>query len=120
MGWLQKIFSYGVTQLAFQFAFKKVKRKALLVYLKTLQAVRRSIIVALCVFFALQFIVFSFFGFVITGIWLLPVSETSTKLFILLGFFGFLLIVSTIGLCIFLSERHWLKMSGAEQFLKDS
>ena len=106
--------------MAFQFAFKKIKRKALLVYLKTLQAVRRSIIVAVCVFFALQIIVFSFFGVVVTGIWLLPVSETSTKLFILLGFFGLLMIVSTIGLCVFLSERHWLKLSGAEQLLKDS
>lgn len=106
--------------MAFQFAFKKIKRKALLVYLKTLQAVRRSIIVAVCVFFALQIIVLSFFGVVVTGIWLLPVSETSTKLFILLGFFGLLLIVSTIGLCVFLSERHWLKLSGAEQLLKDS
>ena len=120
MSWLQKIFSYGLTQLAYQFAFKQVKRKAVLVYLKTLQAVRRSIIAAICVFFALQFMVFAFFGAVITGIWLLPVSDTSTKLCILLGFFGLLFILSTIGLCVFLSERHWFKLSGAEQLLKDS
>lgn len=120
MSWFKKIFSYGITQLAYQFAFKQAKRKVVLIYLKTLQAARRSIIAAICIFFALQFMVLTFFGAVVTGVWLLPVSETETKLFILLGFFGFLFIVSTLGLCVFLSERHWFKISGAEELLKET
>jgi TRAP-type C4-dicarboxylate transport system permease small subunit len=106
--------------VAYQWVFKQAKRKAMLVYLKTLQAVRRSLIAAICVFFALQFIVFSFFGAVISGIWLLPVSDVSTKLYILLGFFALIFFIYTAGLCVLLSERQWFKLSGAEKILQDS
>lgn len=120
MNWVKKILSYLLGQLAYQYAFGQVKKKALLIYLKTLQATRRSFIAAIAVFCILQLMVFGFLGTVITAVWLLPLEDVNTKLYILLGFFGFLFLIPLIGLCIFLSERVWFRASGAEQLLKES
>lgn len=119
MRWVRKLFTYFLGQVAYQYAFGQVKKKALLLYLKTLQATRRSIIVGLAIFFILQLMIFGFLGAIITAVWLLP-EDVNTKLYILLGFFGFLFLIPLIGLCIFLSERVWFRASGAEQMLKES
>lgn len=118
MGWLAKTASYFIGQMAYQYVFGKVKKKAVLIYLKTLQAMRRSIAVGLIVFCILQFMVFGFLGLVVTSIWLLP-QDTDAKLFILLGFFAFIFFVPFIVLCYILSERVWFRISGAEKLLKD-
>lgn len=119
MHWLRKIFSYFLGQLAYQYAFKLAKQKAMLIYLKTLQAMRRSLLLAILVFCFLQIMIFSFFGLSITAIWLLPTQDLNTKLYILLGFFGFLFVVPALGFVYLLSERFWFRLSGAEQMLKD-
>lgn len=120
MNWMRKIFSFFLSQMAYKYAFGQVKKKAILIYLKMLQATRRSIIIALLAFFTLQLMIFGFLGMVITGVWLLPLEDVNAKLYILLGFFGVLFLVPLIGLSIFLSERFWFRLSGAEQMLKDS
>lgn len=118
MSWLRKIFSYFLGQMAYQFIFGRVKKKAVLIYLKTLQAMRRSLMVSLIVFCFLQLMVFGFLGAVVTAIWLLP-QDSNTKLLILLGFFAFLFIIPFVALCYFLSERLWFRISGAEKLLKE-
>lgn len=106
--------------MIYQYAFNQVKKKAILIYLKTLQATRRSIMIALLVFFTLQLMVFAFFGFAVTAIWLLPIPDVTTKLFMLLGFFSFIFLIPALALCFFLSERFWFRHSGVEQMLKNS
>lgn len=119
MSWLGKTFSYFVGQMAYKFAFGQVKRKALLIYLKTLQAMRRSIILAFLIFCFIQLMVLGFLGTAVTAIWLLP-QDTNTKLYILLGFFAFLFTIPFLALCFILSERMWFRFSGAEKLLKDT
>jgi len=118
MSWLRKTFSYFLGQMAYQYAFGQVKKKAVLIYLKTLQAIRRSILLAVLVFCFIQLMVLGFLGAVITAIWLLP-QDTNTKLFVLLGFFAFLFIIPFIALCFMLSERLWFRFSGAEKLIKE-
>lgn len=117
MGWIRKIFSYFLSQMAAQYAIGQVKRKAILVYLKTLQAMRKSILLGLLIFCFIQMMVIGFFGSVVTAIFLLP-QDTDTKLYILLGFFGFLFMIPFVGLCIMLSEKMWYRFSGTEKLLE--
>ncbi|MES2802315.1 MAG: hypothetical protein V4654_07470 [Bdellovibrionota bacterium] len=119
MSWLRKIFSYFLGQMAYQYAFGHVKKKAVLIYLKTLQAMRRSLMVALIIFCILQLMVLGFLGAVATAIWLLP-QDTNTKLYILLSFFAFLFIIPFVALCYIFSERLWFRLSGAEKLLKEA
>lgn len=118
MGWLGKIFSYLLGQMAYQYAFGKVKKKAVLIYLKTLQAMRRSMLIAVLTFCFLQLMILGFLGTVVTAIWLSP-QDTTTKLYILLSFFAFLFFVPFIVLCVVFSQRVWFRVSGAEKLLKE-
>lgn len=118
MGWLRKIFSYFLSQMAYQYAVGHVKKKAILIYLKTLQAMRRSLMVAVVAFCFLQVMIFGFLGSVVTAVWLLP-QDIDTKLYILLGFFAFMFVIPFIAICFFLSERMWFRLSGAEKLLKE-
>lgn len=118
MSWLRKIFSYFLGQMAYQYAFGRVKKKAILIYLKTLQAMRRSLMLSLMIFCFIQLMVFGFLGAAVTAIWLLP-QDTNTKLYILLAFFAFLFFIPFIVLCYVLSERLWFRLSGAEKLLKE-
>lgn len=118
MGWLSKSAPYFLGQMAYQYAFGKVKTKAILIYLKTLQAMRRSLAVGLIVFCILQFMVFGFLGIIVTAIWLLP-EDTNAKLSILLGFFAVIFFVPFIALCYLLSERVWFRASGVKNLIED-
>lgn len=118
-GLIGKFISYFLSQMAYRYAFRHFKTKALLIYLKTIQATRRSLIVALLAFFALQLMIFGFLGSVIVGVWLLPITDLSTKLIILFGFFSCIFLIPALALCFFLSERFWFRHSGAEQMLKN-
>lgn len=118
MSWVRKIFSYFLGQMAYQFVFGQVKKKATLIYLKTLQAMRRSLVAALAVFCILQLMIFGFLGAVVTSIWLLP-HDVNTKLYFLLSFFAVIFILPFVALCFALSERLWFRLSGAEKILKE-
>lgn len=118
MGFTRKIFTYFLSQMAYQYAFGKVKKKAVLIYLKTLQAMRRSLLAAVMVFCFLQIMIFGFLGTVVTAIWLTP-EDTNTKLYYLLSFFALIFFVPFFVLCIALSERLWFRASGVEKLLKE-
>ncbi|AZZ38137.1 hypothetical protein CIK05_15450 [Bdellovibrio sp. qaytius] len=118
MGFTRKIFSYFLSQMAYQYAFGKVKKKAVLIYLKALQAMRRSMLIAVMVFCFLQLMIFGFLGTVATAIWLMP-QDTNTKLYYLLGFFAFIFTVPFVALCFIFSEKLWFRISGAEKLLKE-
>ena len=103
--------------MAYQYIFGQVKKKAVLIYLKTLQAVRRSLVAAILIICFLQLMIFGFLGLVLTVIWILP-ADLNTKIYILLGFFSFIFFVPLMAVCFFLSERLWFRKSGAENFIK--
>lgn len=119
MSWWRRSLSILLGQLAYKFAFGQVRQRALLVYLKTLQAVRRSLIAVIAVFFILQLMVIGFVGTVITALWLWP-TDLEVKLYTSLGIFGTFFLLPLIGLCLGFSERTWFKASRAEELLKKS
>jgi hypothetical protein len=117
MHWVRKSLSFLISQMAYKFAFGQIRQRALLVYLKALQAARRSLMTAMALFFVLQLMVLGFIGTLVTAIWLWP-TDTETKLFTLLGIFGACFLIPLIALLFFFSERLWFKASGADQLLK--
>ena len=119
MGLLENLFSGIISQLFYRFALNKVKRKAILVYLKTLQAARKSLIAAILIFATLQLMMLGLLGSLVVSVWLIPTDDLQTKLFILLGVFGSLFLVPVLLLVYFLSEKTWFRLSRAEELLKD-
>jgi hypothetical protein len=91
------------------------KRKGLIVYLRTLQAIRKSVIVAVAFFCLLQLMILGAVGtFVVTV--LLTDQDQISKLWILLSGFLILFSLPLVGLIILFSERVWLKASGAQEY----
>lgn len=118
MKWLADIFYFFVRSLLYRQALKSARRKGILIYLKTLQVVRRSLAASIFVFFILQSLFFGFMGCIVTGVFLLP-EELHTKLWILLGVFLTLFLVPLASLIILLSDRMWFKLSGAQKMLSE-
>jgi hypothetical protein len=114
MYWIRQILSF----LVGQYTAKLVRKKAMLAYLRILQLARQSLIAAFLIYFILQTMVLGFLGAVITGIWLLP-YELETKLYVLLGTFGFLFLLPAIGLMFVFSERLWFEASGAKKLMEE-
>jgi hypothetical protein len=114
MYWIRQLLSF----LIGQYTAKLVRKKALLAYLRILQIVRKSLLAAFFAYFILQMMVFGFLGSVIAGIWLLP-YELETKLYLLLGTFGFLFLLPAMGLMFVFSERLWFEASGAKQMMDE-
>lgn len=99
--------------------FKRdLKKQGLLIYLKALNGVRLGTLAFILLFVFFNMMVFSLFALVILGVWLLPV-DFQTKLFYLLGLFGFLFITSMAILIWAFSEKTWLKQSGATEMIKN-
>ncbi len=97
-------------------AFSHLKRRGLLVYLRALQAIRRALAGAVILFVTLQLMVFGFIGVLVTGVLLLP-QELEMKLWILFAVsFAFAFLPLTL-LVIVLSEKTWLKGSGASEMI---
>lgn len=119
MKWVREILFSFLGQSIFHIGIKQVKRKMSLVYMKTLQAMRKSLIVALLVFFILQLMVLGFFGAAVTAIWLYPTPDLETKLYILLAFFGALFLIPALGLIVFFSDRMWYHLSGSQKIMQD-
>lgn len=98
----------------------KIRRKGMLIYLKVLRIARKSIMALLAIYACLQLMLFGFVGAVASGIYLLPIEDQTTRLWILfavsMGFF----LIPAIGLMIILSERTWVKASGVEAMLISS
>lgn len=96
----------------------QAKRTGTLAYLRVLQATRRILAGSLAAFFVLQFMVLSFAGALVTGVWLLDL-DTQLKLQILFGVFCAGFGLPFLALAIGLSERVWYKASGAQKIVED-
>lgn len=103
-GWLFKqLLSYG-------------KKKGLLLYVKSLEKVRLSLIGLLALFFVLQLMSLGFVVALVSGAFLLPL-EPEQKLLLLLSV-GALFFLVPLGILIYvLSSRVWLEKSGAKDML---
>lgn len=88
------------------------ERQGLIAYLKLLRAVRLGMAGALLLLCAAQMLVAGLIGGTVTALFLF-VDEPRTRLWLLLGFFGLLLLLSLIVIGTLLSQRLWLKHSGA-------
>lgn len=119
MSWLGQIAAHFLSQLAYQVFTKKIKKKAVLIYLKTLQAVRKSLLATVIILITLQLMILGLVGACVTAIWLYP-TDLDSKLWILLFLFSLLFLIPLIGLIIFFSESTWLRLSAAEKLLKTS
>ena len=104
------------------FVYKKaansIQKKGVLMYLKTLQVVRKSLAGSLFLFLFLQLMLVGFIGSLVVGVFLLP-QETETKLWILFGVFFAFFILPLVSLLILFSERVWFRLSGAEKMVSD-
>lgn len=119
ISWFHQISSYFMGQWFYQVFAKKLKKTALLAYLKALKMIRQSVLMAIFIFLALQTMILGFIGFLITIIWLYPTENLNTKLYFLLALFILLFLIPLIFLIIFFSEKTWLRMSGAKDLVKD-
>ena len=118
MDWLRKISEFFLRQLAYQYAIQRARRKMTLMYLKAVQAARRSLLAAILIFFVLQLMILGFLGAGITAIWLYPTPDLESKLYLLLAFFSILFLIPAVGLGIFFSERVWFRLSGAKEMVE--
>lgn len=100
--------------LSYNTALKQAKKKGLLLYLKALQTIRKSLLFAVILFFALQTLSLGFIGALISGVWLLPIEEQSLKIWILFAVFILMILIACISFLIIFSERTWLKISRVE------
>ncbi len=119
ISWLGKLLSYSMGQAAYQYLFTRVRKKAVLTYLKTLKVVRQSLLAAVLILMALQLMIIGFVGAIISGVLLNPNIDMQTKLWILFSIFLLIFFIPCLGLILFFSERTWLKISGAEKLLAD-
>jgi hypothetical protein len=99
-------------------AFREIKQKGVLLYLRTLSMVRKSLLFGLLVFCVFQMMVLGFIGAVVSGIWLLPIEDQVIRLWILFGVFASFFIIPFLVLLVLLSEKVWYKASGAEDLLR--
>ena len=103
-------------QLFLKFAFDTAKKKAVVIYLKVLQAARKSLLFAFIIFSFFQLMILGMIGSIATGVWLLPIDDQHIKLLILFVAFMLMFIIPIGLLSFFFSEKNWLKLSGAEKY----
>lgn len=115
MIWLRRILIWAFRMWSGKVAVTHFRRKGLIVYLRTLQAVRKSVIAAIAFFCVLQLMVIGLIGSFVTAV-LLSNQDQISKLWLLLSGFLILFIVPLIGLIFALSERTWMKASGAQEY----
>ena len=113
---ISKIIWFFKKYLEGQRLLAKVKKRGLLLYLKSIRLARASLIGLLIVIFSFQLALFSFIGMVMAGIYLIPV-DTEMKIWIFLGTCSTIFIVTVSIMAYALSEKTWLKRSGAIELL---
>ena len=96
--------------------FQKTQAKGVLIYLKTLNGVRRSLMAAMLIFFIFQVVAFSFACMIGFGLWLLP-WELETKLWVGFGLSATGFIVPILICAFVFQEKIWYKVSQADQWI---
>jgi hypothetical protein len=117
MAWLFDILYFVARSLFYKQAAQRAKAQGVLIYLKTLQVARLSLLGVLVVFALVQLILLGFIGALITGVWLLP-QDPQMKLEILFGVFFVLFLVPLALLIFAFSEKIWYNLSGAEEMVE--
>lgn len=95
---------------------KKTEAKGVLIYLKTVNGIRRTLMGVMTLFFVFQVVVLSFFSTLVFSLWLAP-WELETKLWIGLGVSFCLFFIPFCFFTYMLQEKIWYKVSQAEQWL---
>lgn len=99
-------------------AARSIRKKGVLAYLRALQVLRASLAGSLALFLFVQLMLVGFIGSIVVGVFLIP-QELETRLWILLGIFGFFFLVPLIILLFAFSEKVWYRLSGAEKMVAD-
>ncbi len=97
---------------------REMKRKSLAAYLRAVRAARLSLIVVLLAGLILQAMLLAGFGAVVTG-FLLWDYEFAAKIEILFWIFTSMFLIPFVLLLILLSERLWLRLSGAKRMMEN-
>ena len=113
---MKSLFSFFVRNLIMKIAVDKIRERAVLLYLKILQATRRSLIAVVAIFFILQTMVLGFVGSVVTAVWIWA-PDFESKLIILLVIFGSFFLLPLFALFYVFSETLWIKASGAARII---
>lgn len=110
--------SYLLKQVAFNVAINHMKKKAILIYLRSLQVARKSLLFAFILFSFFQVMILGFVGAIMSGIWLIPIDDPQIRLWIIFGVFAALFVIPAFSLMMFFSEKHWYQISGTSEYLK--
>jgi hypothetical protein len=89
-----------------------------LIYLKTLQAVRMGLAGSLLAFVFLQLMILGLIGSLVTAVLLSP-QDLNTKLYILLAVFAAIFLIPFAFVLFIFSEQVWYKLSGAEKMVNE-
>lgn len=118
MNWVRRFLVWAFRIWGGKFAATHMRRKGLIVYLRALQAIRKSVLFGIAFFALIQLMLMGLIGSFVTGVFLTN-QDLTAKLWILLA--GFLVIFSLpfVGLAYLFSEKTWLKASGAQQFFAE-
>ncbi len=119
MDWLLRFISFLIKTLFYQYTFRRVKRSGLLVYLKALQLIRKSLLLMVFLFFFFQMMIFGMIGMIVFGVWLWPTQDLELKLWVLFGISSFLFLLPVAGLLFAFSDRVWFKLSGAQKLVSN-
>lgn len=118
MHFIKNLFFLLLRSFVYKQAEKAVQKKAVLIFLKTLQVFRKTLAGSLFLFLFLQLMLVGFVGALVVGVFLLP-QDTETKLWILLSVFLLFFTLPFISLLILFSEKVWFRASGAEKMVSD-
>ena len=114
-----ELFLHFIKVSSYRFTARRIKRKGLIIYLKTIQIARKSILGILVFAFVFQLMVLGLIGALITGSLLLPI-EQETRLWILFGLFAFIFIVPAGIILTIMSEKAWFKASRAQELIDET
>jgi hypothetical protein len=110
--WLKNPICYFFQALVVKAAWLQYQRQGVLIYLKSLQAIRRGVAGSLLVFLFLQTMILGLVGTSVAVVFL-AVEDGTHRLWALLGIFAVLFIVPLLTICYLMSERAWFRLSGA-------
>src|SRR4051794_8965417 len=97
MFWLRRLFVWGFRLWSGKLAVTHFRRQGLIVYLRTLQAIRKSVLVAIAFFCLIQLMIFGLIGTFVSAV-LLSGQDQISKLWILLAGFLVLFAAPLVGL----------------------
>lgn len=118
LGLLTRPMGYLFQAFLLKSTWQQYKKQGVLAYLKCLQTTRKGVACLLLLLLSLQAIVIGLIGGGIVVVFL-TVEDNRTRLWILLGIFATAFIVPLLAIGYLLSQRLWLRLSGAEKAVEN-